>query len=324
MASGALTLLEASKGEPTQLKAGVIQTIIQESPIIEKLPWLPFEGAALQHEVEETMPDATFRDVNEAYTNSFGTTSFYFWGVAIMGGQVKLDNFLQRVMSSRSDQKAKQFASLAKSNAMRFDYEFFDGDGTNKGFKGVKTLIEDGFGQKLRNGAAGGGAALQVSKMDQARDLFKNQGDPSEILLNRDTRRNLTAYVRSTAVGITLLEIEKNTLGKRITMYDGMPLTLLGQVRNPSGLEVDALRFDQDDGAGGGGSTSTSMYFVKWGEDDVTGILGAGGSFDVVDFGEQQADPTQMGRLEWYPGIAVFNKYSIVRLSGITNAIATA
>lgn len=322
MASGALTLLEAAKGEPTQLKAGVIQTIIQESPIIEKLPWLPFEGAALQHEVEETLPDAAFRDVNEAYTNSFGTTSFYFWGVAILGGQVKLDNFLARVMSSRSDQKAKQFAALAKSNAMRFDYEFLDGDGTNKGFKGVKTLINEGFGQILNNTVAGG--ALKVSKLDQARDLFKNQGDPSEILMNRDTRRNLTTFIRAGTTGTSVMEVEKNTLGKRITYYDGIPITLLGQVRNPSGVEVDALRFDQDDGTGGGGSTSTSIYFVKWGEDDVTGILGAGGSFDVVDFGEQQADPTQMGRLEWYPGIAVFNKYSIVRLSGITNATAVA
>lgn len=321
MASGSLTLLEAAKGEPTQLKAGVIQTIIQESSIIERIPWTPFEGAALQHEVEETLPDTGFRDINEAWSNSYGTTSFYYWGVAIMGGQVKLDNFIAKVLSSRADQKAKQWAMLAKSNAMRFDYEFYDGTGANKGFKGVKQLITEGFGQVLKNAASGG--PLSLSKLEQARDLFKNQGDPDEILLNRDTRRNLTAYLRSTASSFNVIDIEKNTLGKRVVSYDGIPLTIQGQVRNSSGASVDALRFDEDDTAGSG-STSCSLYFVKWGEDDVTGILGAGGSFDVVDFGEQQADPTQMGRLEWYPGIAIFNKYSITRLGGITNATAAA
>lgn len=321
MASGALTLLEAAKGEPTKIKSGVIQTIIQESPIIERLPWQSFEGAALQHEVEETLPDVQFRDVNETYSQSYGTTSFYYWGVAIMGGEVKVDNFIVRTMGSRTAAKAKQFAALAKSNAMRFDYEFFDGTGANKGFKGVKQLITEGFGQVLRNGA--GGSALSVSKLEQARDLFKNQGDADEILLNRDTRRNLTAYLRSTASAFNVLDIEKNTLGKRIMSYDGIPLTILGQVRNSSGATVDALRFDEDDTAGSG-STSCSLYFVKWGEDDVTGLLGLGGSFDVVDFNEQQASPAHMGRLEWYPGIAVFNKYSIVRLGGITNATAVA
>lgn len=320
MATGSLSLLEAAKGEPTKIKRGVIQTIIQESALIPRLPWQSFEGSALQHEVEETLPDVAFREVNESWTKSYGTTSFVYWGVAIMGGEVKVDNFIVKVMGSREDQKAKQFAALAKANSMRFDYEFFDGTGANKGFKGVKTLIDEGFGQKFANSTVGAG--LSIAKMDEARDLFKNQGDADEIIVNRTTRRRLSTYLKSTAVGTSLWEIVTNTLGKRVPAYDGIPLNIIGQVINSSNAVVDALRFDED--PGDAGLDTNSLYFIKYGENDVSGLLGVGGSFDVVDFGEQQADPAHMGRLEWYPGIAVFNKYSIVRLYGILDAAATA
>jgi hypothetical protein len=61
------------------------------------------------------------------------------------------------------------------------------------------------------------------------------------------------------------------------------------------------------------------MYFIKFGEDDVTGLLGKGGSFNVESFGELESGPQRMGRLEWYPGVAVFNKYSVLRVTGIAN-----
>ena len=57
---------------------------------------------------------------------------------------------------------------------------------------------------------------------------------------------------------------------------------------------------------------------MKLGEDDVCGLLGKGGSFQVQSFGELERAPQRMGRLEWYPGLAIFNQYSIVRLTGVT------
>ena len=65
-------------------------------------------------------------------------------------------------------------------------------------------------------------------------------------------------------------------------------------------------------------SSTSSLYLAKVGEDDLTGLLGLGGSFDVVSFGELESGPQRLGRMEWYPGVAIFNKYSIVRLNLIT------
>ena len=47
------------------------------------------------------------------------------------------------------------------------------------------------------------------------------------------------------------------------------------------------------------------------------GILGLGGSFDVVDFGETEAAPGHLGRVEVYPGVVVSNSFSVCRLSGM-------
>jgi hypothetical protein len=53
---------------------------------------------------------------------------------------------------------------------------------------------------------------------------------------------------------------------------------------------------------------------VSTGDMGVTGLLGAGGTFEVRDFGEIDAAPGSVGRIELYPGLAAFSKYGLVRL----------
>lgn len=317
MPSGALTLLEASKSGTDKLKSGVVQTIIQESPIIDMLPWLPFEGNALQHEVEETLPSVNFRDINTTYTQSFGTTSMYFWGVAILGGEIKIDNYLVNVTGTRRELKAKQYSLLAKANAMRFDYEFWNGDGTNSGFKGVKQLISEGFGQKYDHNTTTSttGATISTDSLDAAMDLFRNQGGPQAILGNRTIRRQITKLARATVVGDSMVDWERDSLGRQVMSYDGIPYKIMGDCVNSSGTVVAELPFTETNGSA---TATASLYFVKFGPDDITGLLGKGGSMEVRDFGEQQSGPQHMGRMEWYPGVAIFNKYSVVRVAGIT------
>ena len=318
MPSGALTLMEATKSGDDQLKMGVVETLIEENPMIETLPWRPFEGTALQHFEEGTLPSVDFRNVNEGYTPSFGTDNSHFWGVAILGGEVKVDKFLVNVVGNREDIEAKQWMKLAKANSMRFSWEAFDGTGaaSTKGFKGINSLIDEGFGQKLIN--ASGGGALTLAKLDEAIDLFRNQGQPDVMWINRTLRRKITALARETYTGISLIDVGTDVFGRKVNYYDGIPMRIIGDGMNSAGAVNPILDFDED--PGDATSDCASIYLAKLGEDDVTGLLGKGGSFEAVQFGELQAGPQRLGRMEWYPGIAIFNKYSIVRLYGITNA----
>src|SRR5690606_40689155 len=79
------------------------------------------------------------------------------------------------------------------------------------------------------------------------------------------------------------------------------------------------LDFNED--PGDGGNDSTSLYIVAFGEDEnVYGLSGLGGSMEVRDFGETEAAPGHLGRVEWYPGVAIDNPYSVVRLKGLAKA----
>lgn len=319
MPSGNVSLLEAAKCGDDMVKSGVVETIIEESPLIEVLNWMSFEGTALRHDEEGTLPDVQFRNVNETYSQSWGSDNSHFWGVAILGGEVKVDNFLVNVVGSEEDIERKQWRKLAKANSLRFSYEAIKGTGavSTKGFKGFNTLISEGFGQSLANNASG--ATISLDKMDEAMDLFRNQGMPDMALLNRTVRRQITSAARTSVTGVSLIDVGTDVFGRQVTLYNDVPLRITGDAINSSGTVVPLLDFDED-GTSTGGNDESSVYFLKTGEDDVTGLLGKGGSFQVQSFGELQSAPQRLGRMEWYPGIAIFNKYSIVRLYGVTAA----
>jgi hypothetical protein len=316
MPSGALTLIEATKAGDEQLKMGVVETLIEENPMLEVLSWVPFEGTALRHFEEGTLPNVQFRNVNEGYTPSFGTDNDHFWGVAILGGEVKVDNFLVNVVASRQDLEAKNWRKLAKANSLRFSYEAFEGTGSvgTKGFKGIKSLIGEGFGQAYANSTTG--AVIDLDKLDEAIDLFRNQGRPDVALVNRTHRRQVTKAARTTVTGVSLIDVGTDVFGNKVNTYDDIPMRIIGDGMDSSGNVVPILDFDED--PGDATSDTSSLYLAKIGEDDVTGLLGKGGSFEAKQFGELESGPQRLGRMEWYPGIAIFNQYSIVRFYGIT------
>ena len=100
-ASGAVTLLESHKDSSNMLKTGVVETLIQESPILEMLPMTSFVGAAYETNLEFDLPDPEFRQVNATYNRSHGTDRKVFWGVAILGGEVFINNFIVRTWQRR-------------------------------------------------------------------------------------------------------------------------------------------------------------------------------------------------------------------------------
>jgi hypothetical protein len=310
MPSGALTLLEAAKWDRESLLArGVVETIVQESPIAEMMPMVTTGGEAYVSYEEDLLPDIQFRAVNATYTRSHGTVKKHFWGVAIAGGEVFVDNFIVRARSGAVDQLARQFRLKARATALTLDRWFVDSDGTGNSFKGLNQLISEGFGQSLVN--ATNGAAIDQDKIDEAIDLIR-VGTPDAILLNRNVRRQFTRLGRNLTGQFPQIDLGTDKFGRQISMYDGIPLRIIGD--DETGSQI--LGFDETQGSS---NVTSSLYIVKFGdEENVTGLLGAGGSFEVRNFGEQQAAPGVMGRIEFYPGLSILSKYAVARVTGIT------
>ena len=312
MAAGSLSLLEAAKYGSTTLGRGVVSTLIQESPIMEMLPFTSITGNALKVIVEDTLPDPAFRDVNETYTRSTGSDTERFFGCAILGGEVFIDNYIVRVQADQISAKARQYSKFSKAMSRTFDKSFFDGTGTSKDFKGINALIDEGLGQKVSAGT--NGAALTLDMLDEAWDSLRGQSAPDALLMNRTLRRKINTLARSTYSGISLIDVGTDTFGRQVNIYNGTPIRIIGDDKDGNAI----LDFDETQGSS---SVTSSIYAIAFGTDEnVYGILGLGGSFDIKDFGETEAAPGHLGRVECYPGVVVANSFSVARLHGITNA----
>jgi len=312
MAAGSLSLLEAAKYGSTTLGRGVVTTLIQESPIMEMLPFTSITGNALKVSVEDTLPDPEFRDVNSTYTRSTGSDTERFFGCAILGGEVFIDNYIVRVQADQISAKARQYSKFSKAMSRTFDKSFFDGTGTSKDFKGINALIDEGLGQKVSAGT--NGDPLTLDLLDEAWDSLRGQSAPDALLMNRTLRRKINTLARTTYSGISLIDVGTDSFGRQVNVYNGTQIRIIGDDKDGNAI----LDFDETKGSS---SVTSSIYAISFGTDEnVYGILGLGGSFDVKDFGETEAAPGHLGRVEVYPGIVVANSFSVCRLHGITNA----
>ncbi|MCJ7664485.1 MAG: hypothetical protein MUO24_09635, partial [Desulfobacterales bacterium] len=69
----ALTLTEASKLSNDLLMQGVVETIVKDSPVLQKLPFIEIVGNGLTYNRENTLPSIDFYDVGDTWTESTPT-----------------------------------------------------------------------------------------------------------------------------------------------------------------------------------------------------------------------------------------------------------
>src|SRR5690606_40483795 len=68
----ALTLTEAAAISTDQLHKGVLETFVNTSPILDRIPFETINGTALTYTMEDELPGVAWRGVNEAYPESTG------------------------------------------------------------------------------------------------------------------------------------------------------------------------------------------------------------------------------------------------------------
>src|SRR3954452_15423749 len=116
----ALTLSESAKVSPDMLQRGVIETIIEESPLFDYLPFITVEGNSFKYNQENALGGAAFYAVNSAWTEGTATFTQKTASLAILGGDADVDNFIQRTRSTINDQRAIQTHLKAKDVARKF------------------------------------------------------------------------------------------------------------------------------------------------------------------------------------------------------------
>ncbi len=291
----ALTLVEASKLSNDTLLAGVIETIAQESPVLQRLPFIEIVGNGLTYNRENVSPTAAFYDVGDTWTEDTPTFTQVTATLKILGGDADIDNFLKTTRSSIQDLEAAVVQLKARAVQRLFDDNFVNGDvAVNaKSFDGLDKLTV--AGQTVSMGT--NGATLTLEKLDEMLDRVRG-GKPDILLMSRRTRRTLNTLARNSP----MLEADRDEFGQMVQFYDGVPIGIND--------------FISDAKTVGTSTDCSTIYAAHFGEGAVAGLT-APGSLNIERTGSLDTKDARRIRVNWYASLALFNTLRAAKLTGV-------
>jgi hypothetical protein len=182
----ALTLAEASKLSNDLLMQGVVETIVKDSPVLQKLPFIEIVGNGLTYNRENTLPSIDFYDVGDTWAESTPTFTQVTANLKIMGGDADVDNFLKATRNNIQDLEAAVVELKAKALQQKFEEVYIYGDSSvnAKQFDGLRKIINtaQAGSQVIAMGATGD--TLTLDKLDELIDAVKG-GKPELLLMSR-------------------------------------------------------------------------------------------------------------------------------------------
>jgi len=317
----AVTLAQAALLSENDLQRGVLETFVQQSAILDRIPFLEIQGNAYSYNQEASLPGVAFRSVNEAYVESTGTVNQATESLTILGGNADVDRFIQKTRSNLNDQRAVQTKLKVKAMSYKFQDHFFNGDilVDTKGFDGLKKRLTGA--QVISAGTngipvLGNGTTEPQTFFDLLDSLLAAVPgiSPSNGVMYANS--SVLAKIRSAGRRVGGVDtLREDTTGKRAITWQGIPV--LDPGLNLAGTPVLPLTETQ-----GTSSVSSSVYAVKWGDDEndaaVTGLTNGGVMVD--DLGLLQEKPSYRVLVELYGGLAVFGGKGAARLTGILNS----
>ncbi len=290
----AISLTEAAKLSQDQLRRGVIETIVEESPLMQRLPFQNVQGNAYAYVREASLGDAAFRAVNQGYTPSEGSFSEHSAKLTILGGDADVDRFIVQTQGGQvAEVRAAMTAQKAKAVRLAFHDAFINGDGTSNSFEGVNKMIAgtaqelDAEGMKIV-GASSDDRQAFFDALDEL--IAAVGGRPSMLLMNSKT----LAKVKSAARRESAYDETRDDFGRAIVAYQGIPLVDAGY------NEQNAPIIPHDPEAG------DSIFAVRLAEDGVLGLTNGG--VQVYDLGELDDKPVFRTRIEFYCGLALIKQ----------------
>jgi len=304
----ALTLAEAAKLSNDVLLKGVIETIVKDSPVLQRLPFIEIVGNGLTYNQEDAPANADFYDVGDTWAESTHTFTQLTATLKIMGGDADVDNFLKATRSNLQDLQAAVIELKSKAVKNKFEDTFIYGDSAvnAKQFDGLKKLIDTATASDQVIAAGAAGATLTLAMIDQLIDAIKG-GKPDMLLMSRRSRRKLNALVR--AAGSGMMETNRDSWGNFIQLWNGIPIGI-----NDFILDTHTVAASLETATTGG--TCSTIYAVQFGEGALCGLT-APGHLTVENIGSLETKDATRTRIKWYCSLALFSAIKAAALIGV-------
>jgi hypothetical protein len=310
----AITLVESAKLSDDQLRRGVIEMFVQESSVLDRLPFMEISGNAYKYNQELTLPGVEWRAVNGSYSESTGTVNPKTESLFILGGDADVDRFIQQTRSNLEDQRAIQTRAKVKAISYAFQDAFINGD-TDSNPNQIDGLKNRLVGNQVLTAGTNGLGIVEAGHdfLDCLDALIAAvKGGPDALYMNAFIKGKIRSTLRRLGGWHTMQDAET---GKLLDYYLNVPLLDIGE--KPNGDFI----IPQDETVGTSNDCS-SIYAVKFGPGEeadqaVTGLTNGGVMVD--DLGQLQAKSAYRTRVEFYPGLAVFGGRGAAVLKGVRN-----
>jgi len=303
----ALTLAEASKLSNDMLRQGVVETIVKESPVLRKLPFIEIVGNGLTYNRESALPGIDFYDVGDPWAESTPTFEQETANLKIMGGDADVDNFLKATRSNIQDLEAAVIEIKAKALKDKFEETFIYGDSAlnAKQFDGLRKLIDTATAgtQVIATGASG--ATLSLTMLDQLIDAIKG-GRPDLLLMSRRTRRKINVLVRGSG---GMIQTDRDSFGNFIEFWDGVPIGVSDWI-----LDTHVVAGSVETATTGG--ACSTVYALQFGEGGLCGLT-APGYIAAERVGSLETKDATRTRIKWYVALALFATVKAAALIGV-------
>ena len=303
----ALTLAEASKLSNDILLQGVVETIVKDSPVLQRLPFIEIVGNGLTYNQEKTLPSIDFYDVGDTWAESTPTFEQLTANLKIMGGDADVDNFLKSTRSNIQDLEAAVVELKAKAVKDKFEETFIYGDTVvnAKQFDGLRKLIDTTTAGDQVIAMGDTGATLTLAKLDELIDAVKG-GKPDMLLMSRRSRRKINALVRASG---GMVDNDRDQWGNFVQLWDGIPIGVNDWILDThtlsGGVETDTT----------GGDCST-IYAIQLGEWALCGLTSPG-HLTVEPIGSMESKDATRTRVKWYVSLALFSSVKSAALIGV-------
>lgn len=262
-----------------ELQAGVIGILEEESKILRALPFMEIEGSGYTYTVQGEVPKPKFRSVGESYEASTTKLNSEVVALTILGDEAIVDTYQQQVQGSINDLMAVEVSLKAKGIAHAYEKTFISGD-TNKdpkSFNGLAKLVDEKQIVK--------GSGVLADDIDNAIDMIK--GTPSIIIMSKTVRRKFVQKYRG------LITKNRGDFGAKLLEYGGCQII---------DLDEEVMGEEKD-----------SVFVLRVGENEAVCGIHNGGIM-VTPLGQSRRSPQIKTRLEWFTGLAVFDKKTLAKI----------
>jgi len=321
----ALTLTEAAKYSNDVLQTGVIELLVKDDPILEKLQFKDIKGNGLTYDVETTMSGADFYSPNDTWSESTSVVTQHTAVTTILGGDADVDNFLKATRSNLQDLMGEQIKAKVKAIKDKFMTMFYYGwNGSTpidtKGFTGLHGLIyyDETTYPNYPNTIAVGSAtstpvALGLESVEAAIDMVKT-GKPEMVLMSKMMRRYINVKLQSVG-GLTYTDAQKG----RVQQLFEVPVYTTDYIKNTEEITKEYVSgewgFDYTDGTAYTADDSTSIFVLQFAPEAVCGIQSA--PITVEKLGSLETKDATRVRIKWYPSVMLQNVVSVAKITGI-------